>query len=247
MNSILITGCNRGLGLGLVKQLLVASKPTKYIFATCRNPDKAQELNELKTKHDNLHIFPLDVTNYESFDALVNQIDEIVKDEGLNVLLNNAGISPKSTRLNATKDSDLRDTFETNSVAPIMLTKAFIPLLKKASKFNESQPLGVKCATIVNMSSILGSIQENVQGGMYAYRMSKVALNMATKSMSHDLKKDRILCVAMHPGWVRTDLGGKNAPLDIETSCKSMLQTIQALDESKNGAFVQFDGKSLPW
>lgn len=116
-----------------------------------------------------------------------------------------------------------------------------------ASKFNESQPLGVKCATIVNMSSSLGSIQGNVQGGLYAYRMSKVALNMATKSMSHDLKNDRILCVAMHPGWVKTDMGGKNAPLDIASSCKSMVKTIQTLNESQNGAFIQFDGKSLPW
>lgn len=107
--------------------------------------------------------------------------------------------------------------------------------------------MGVQRATIVNMSSSLGSIQDNVQGGLYAYRMSKVALNMATKSMSVDLKKDHILCVAMHPGWVRTDMGGSHAPLQIDDSCKQMLQTIQALNESQNGTFIQFDGKSLPW
>lgn len=133
------------------------------------------------------------------------------------------------------------------SKIPLDFLQAFLPLLKKASKSNESQPMGVQRAAIVNMSSILGSIQDNEQGGLYAYRMSKVALNMATKSMSLDLKNDRILCVAMHPGWVRTDMGGSNATLDIESSCKQMVQTIQALNESHNGTFIQFDGKSLPW
>lgn len=97
------------------------------------------------------------------------------------------------------------------------------------------------------MSSILGSIEENAQGGLYAYRMSKVALNMATKSMSVDLKADHILCVAMHPGWVKTDMGGSNAPLDVETSCKEMVQTIFGLNESHNGTLIQYDGKHLPW
>lgn len=97
------------------------------------------------------------------------------------------------------------------------------------------------------MSSSLGSIHENAQGGLYAYRMSKVALNMATKSMSIDLKGDHILCVAMHPGWVKTDMGGSHAPLTVETSCKQMVDTILGLNEAHNGAFVQFDGKPLAW
>lgn len=127
------------------------------------------------------------------------------------------------------------------------IIKAFIPLLKKASDFNNSQPLGVQRATIVNMSSVLGSIQENVQGGLYAYRMSKVALNMSTKSMSIDLKNEKILCVAMHPGWVKTDMGGSHAPLTIDTSCTQMVETILGLNEAHNGAFIQYDGKQLPW
>lgn len=97
------------------------------------------------------------------------------------------------------------------------------------------------------MSSILGSIQNNEQGGLYAYRLSKSALNAATKSMSIDLKNEKILCVAMHPGWVKTDMGGSHAPMDIESSCKQMIQTIFKLNESNNGSFIQYDGKSLPW
>lgn len=97
------------------------------------------------------------------------------------------------------------------------------------------------------MSSILGSIEENKQGGMYAYRLSKSGLNAATKSMSIDLKGDKIICVALHPGWVKTDLGGSHAPLDVDGSCKQMIHTIFNLDESHNGTFIQYDGKNLPW
>ncbi|XP_055302593.1 C-factor-like [Sitodiplosis mosellana] len=247
MNSILITGCSRGLGLGLVKQLLELSDPINYIFATCRNPDGAQELNELKAKHGNLHVFALDVTDYASFDALVKQIDEIVKEEGLNVLINNAGIYPSVASLNSVVADDLRNILETNSIAPVMVTKAFIPLLQKASKFNDTKTMGVHRATIVNISSSVGSIENVRSGRSYAYRMSKAALNMATKTMSVDLKKDRILCIVMHPGWVQTDMGGLSAPLKIDDSCKQMVNTILALNESENGTFVQFNGKSLPW
>lgn len=97
------------------------------------------------------------------------------------------------------------------------------------------------------MSSLLGSIQDNAQGGLYAYRMSKVALNMATKSMSIDLKDDKILCVAMHPGWVKTDMGGSHAPLTVENSCKKMVETILGLNETHNGGFIQYDGKTMAW
>lgn len=107
--------------------------------------------------------------------------------------------------------------------------------------------MGVGRAAIINMSSILGSIEENKQGGMYAYRLSKTALNAATKSMSVDLKGDKICCVALHPGWVKTDLGGSHAPLEIDSSCNEMIQTMFNLNESHNGTFIQYDGKKLAW
>lgn len=122
-----------------------------------------------------------------------------------------------------------------------------MPLLKKASKSNSDLPLGVQRAAIINMSSILGSIEANVEGGLYAYRTSKCGLNAATKSMSIDLRDHQIMCVSMHPGWVRTDMGGSKAPLDIDSSCKQMIDTIKNLNASNNGGFVQFDGKPLKW
>lgn len=127
------------------------------------------------------------------------------------------------------------------------MNQACLPLLKKASAANESHGVGVTRAAVINMSSILGSIESNAIGGGYAYRMSKSALNAATKSMSIDLKKEKILCVAMHPGWVRTDMGQKSAPLDVETCTETMMRTLLEMDESNNGTFMQYDGQTLPW
>lgn len=97
------------------------------------------------------------------------------------------------------------------------------------------------------MSSILGSIASNVEGGLYAYRTAKCGLNAATKSMSIDLRDHKILCVSMHPGWVKTDMGGAKAPLDVEQSCKQMIDTLHKLNESHNGSFLQFNGSTLKW
>lgn len=124
--------------------------------------------------------------------------------------------------------------------------QAFIPLLKKASAFNSAQPMGVKRAAIVNMSSLMGSI-DDAGTGCYAYRMSKAALNMATKLMSNELKDDKIVSIVLHPGWVQTDMGGPNGTLDIDTSCGKMVQTIFGLNESSQGKFLQYDGKELRW
>lgn len=185
--------------------------------------------------------------NFDEYDKLVGKIAAVTKDDGLNVLFNNAGMATKSVRLAGTKAQDLIDTLQTNTVAPIMLTKACLPLLRTASQANDALGMGVQRAAIINMSSILGSIQLNVEGAMYAYRTSKSALNAATKSMSIDLHEQKILCVSLHPGWVRTDMGGGNAPLDVVTSTTQIVQTICKLNESHNGGFYQYDGGKLPW
>lgn len=247
MKSILITGCNRGLGLGLVKTFLNLPKPPKYVFATCRNIEQAVELKELGTQNHSLHILEIDLKNFDSYAKLVTDVSNVVKDDGLNVLINNAGIASKSTRLNFVQADSMIDNLTTNTVVPVMMAKAFAPLINKASKANESLPMSVNRAAIVNMSSILGSIEKNDSGGMYAYRTSKTGLNAATKSMSHDLKDNKVLCVSMHPGWVRTDMGGSKAPLDVETSTRTMVQTLLAMNEFNNGGFFEYDGKPLPW
>uniref|UniRef100_A0A1L8DCQ3 Putative short-chain dehydrogenase n=1 Tax=Nyssomyia neivai TaxID=330878 RepID=A0A1L8DCQ3_9DIPT len=248
MNSILITGCNRGLGLGLVKCLVRNAKDApKYLLATVRDAAKAEELQSLAKVHPNIHVLEIDLTDYDAYEGFAKKVGDIVKEDGINLLFNSAGYSTKSTRLHLTQHKDILDCFAINSVAPVMLAKAMLPHLRKAATVNAGKPIGPQRACVVNMSSVLGSISANESGGLYAYRMSKAALNMATKSMSVDMQGDNIMAVCLHPGWVRTDMGGSKAPLDAETSSSGMLDVIRGLTVEHNGRFFQYDGKELSW
>ncbi|XP_066980194.1 C-signal-like [Macrobrachium rosenbergii] len=245
--SVLVTGSNRGLGLELVKQLSASKDPPEFIIATCRTPDKAEELKNISTEHRNVHITQLDVSNESSYGGLVSHVQELVGCQGLNLLINNAGYSPKSTRINMVKWQQMSDTLLINTIAPVMLTKALLPLLSTAASDSALDTLSVKRAAIINMSSILGSIGANEQGGLYPYRASKAALNAVTKSLSLDLRRHNILVTSIHPGWVQTDMGGKNAPLTPEVSISEMIKTLYALSEKHNGGFFQYDGEALQW
>ncbi|XP_031843559.1 SDR family oxidoreductase sniffer [Nomia melanderi] len=248
MRSILITGCNRGLGLGLVKHLVNQPQPPQNIFATCRNVNKARELTELADISKNIHIIEIDLTDTEAYDKVVQVVSEKVGSDGLNVLFNNAGVSPKFTRLPLVKEEQLTETYFVNTVTPILLTKALLPLLKTAANnYEDKTKMNVNRSAIINMSSVLGSIADNTSGGFYPYRCSKAALNAATKSMSIDFKEDGILVACLHPGWVRTDMGGNNAPMDVDSSVKNILNTLSILTENHTGCFIQHDGKILPW
>jgi len=246
MCSVLVTGANRGIGLGLVKTLLAnQSFEVENVFATCRDKGKAKELMELK-RNPQLHVLEADLINHGSFFDLASQVSNIVKDKGLNILINNAGISSKFTRIGLVKSEDLLNHFKINTIGPIMLTQALLPLLKTASEINKSST-GVNKAVIVNISSILGSISKNDQGGFYPYRTSKSAINVATKSLSIDLKANGILAVSIHPGWVKTAMGGMKAPLEVEQSASGICSFLKNINESHNGGFYDFEGKVLPW
>lgn len=248
MRSILITGCNRGLGLGLVKHLVKQPQPPENIFATCRDVNKAKELTELAEKSKNIHVIEIDLTDTNSYDKLVQIVSEKVGNAGLNVLFNNAGVSSKFTRLGLVKEEQLTQTFLVNTVAPVLLTKAFVPLLKlAANNYEDKSKMNVSRSAVINMSSTLGSIADNQSGGFYPYRCSKAALNAATKSMSVDFKEDGILVISLHPGWVRTDMGGSSAPMDVDTSITNILTTLSSLNEKHTGCFIQHDGKEIPW
>lgn len=247
MKSVLITGCNRGLGLGVVKHLVTGTNPPKNVIATCRNLEKAKELREIAEQNKNIHVLQLDVKNTDTFDEFAKVVECIVGEDGLNVLFNSAGYSPKSTRIQFVKAEQIAETFAINTIGPIMLTKALIPSLQKASLTNKDKPLGSEKAAVINMTSILGSIALNDNGGLYAYRCSKAAVNMATKSLSIDLKKDGIVVTCVHPGWVKTDMGGGNAPMSVDSSCAGLVKFIANLNESHSGGFFQWDGKPLQW
>lgn len=247
MKSILITGCNRGLGLGLVRQFLKISHPPGCLIATCRDIQKAEELRKIAECHQNVHVLEIDLRDFDKYKEFSERVSSLVKDEGLNVLFNNAGMSPKFTRLNLVKPEQLMEAYVTNTMVPILLTKALCPLIKKAAKINACKPNGIEKAAIINMSSMLGSFELNTTGGLYPYRCSKVALNMATKSMSIDLKDDEIIVTSIHPGWVKTDLGGQNAPMDIDDSTSSIVKFLSTLKQEHTGGFYQWDGEPMLW
>ena len=133
--------------------------------------------------------------------------------------------------MQAVTPQDMRDAFETNCIAPLFLSRALLPLVQKAATKSGDAAMGVAKAAIIQMSTAVASIAENSGGGMYAYRCSKSALNMSMKSLSVDLTSTGILVMAMHPGWVLTEMGGPNAQITTETCCKTMIQTLAGLTD----------------
>ncbi|EDO41698.1 predicted protein [Nematostella vectensis] len=248
--NIFITGCNRGLGLEFVKQFLRSKNPPEHLIATCRSltAESASELKKLAAENQNLHLLELEVTDFQAIQRCAQQTREIVQDKGLHILMNNAGIVDPAGLLDVTEEQMIR-VFKANTVAPLQIVQAFLPLLKQGGKtasFQDQAPKFPK-ALIVQMSSKIASIQDNGTGGLYPYRASKSSLNIISKSMSVDLKGDGISVVMLHPGWVQTDMGGPNALTATEESVAGMMSVLANFDKSKNGMFIDFRGNIVPW
>ncbi|XP_030059507.1 uncharacterized protein LOC115470455 [Microcaecilia unicolor] len=250
--TVLITGCNRGIGLELVKQLLAKPNPPDLLFATCRSPGtpQCQELTNLAAKHPNLSVISLEATDPGSVAEAKKEVEKQLKGRGLNVLINNAGIMPEST-LESVDEKDLLNVYTVNVVGPVLVTKAFLPLLKKAAQVNPQAPMNWTRAVLINMSTIgssIAKVSENFSWmQVVSYRCSKAALNMLTCCQSLGYKKDSILCTAIHPGWVQTDLGGSEAPLSVEESVKGILKVLCNLTEKQNGILLDWEGNTIPW
>uniref|UniRef100_A0A1B6DNX6 Short-chain dehydrogenase n=1 Tax=Clastoptera arizonana TaxID=38151 RepID=A0A1B6DNX6_9HEMI len=253
MRSFLITGGNRGIGLEMVKQLLAhpTSSPD-ILIATCRNPTNAKVLQDLKKNDKRLHILELDVTNFDSYPVFVSKVSEIVGENGLTVFLSNAGMMiSRDGKLHEVVDAEMLLTqYKTNTIAPILLTKALLPLLKKSSTANNDKPLGINRAAVLLISSFLGSIGSNEGekvGGFWGYRESKAALNIAARTMTEEFKGDKIGVLMLHPGWVATDMGGEKALVQPKDSVEGLIKIFLELNDKINGAFIKFDGGNLPW
>ncbi|XP_058500501.1 C-signal [Solea solea] len=252
--SLLVTGASRGLGLQMVASLAGGGFSPGKIIATTRNPANAQKLQELAAKHPNIHILPLDVLSQESIEKCAEDVGRLVQDQGLNCLINNAGINVLANFDTVTAEK-MMENFHTNAVAPLMITKAFLPLLKKAASTGGaggSGSMSIQRAAVINLSSQLGSVELNwgeeaKAMSWYPYRTSKCALNMVSRSMALDLEPAGILCMAIHPGWVATDMGGAQAPLSPEESVLAMLSVIGGLTAKDHGSFLGMTGEVLPW
>ena len=227
--NIVVTGAGKGIGLELCIQLLEAGA---QVAATVRGA-MTPELTKLKeTMPDPLHILNLRVDDDRSAMGFGRELANSFK--WLDILINNAGVIGDTLQgLEEVSAETVLSTFNTNAVGPIRVTQAALPLLLKA-----------KSPKVVQISSLMGSIQDNGSGAYYAYRMSKAALNMFNRSLSRDYPG--ITCLTLHPGWVQTDMGGKQAPVQPKESVAGLLQVISSR-EAKSGDFRDFRGKELPW
>lgn len=220
----LVTGANRGIGLEYVKQLAARGET---VIAACRDPQNASELGKAGVR-----VVKLNVTDEES----CHQLAETLRGTAIDVLINNAGVSSTTNTLQAVTKAAMVEVLTVNTVSPLLVTKALLPNLKAG-----------KLKRIVNISSQLGSIASNTGGSSYGYRASKTALNQINRSLSHELVPDGFTCIAMHPGWVQTDMGGPKAPILPAQAVTSMLKTIDSLSIKNSGQFLNFDGSELAW
>jgi NAD(P)-dependent dehydrogenase (short-subunit alcohol dehydrogenase family) len=221
--NVLITGVSKGIGLALTTEAL--QKDYK-VFGVARLPEESNELLQLQKKFNSLHIIKLDLTDTQASETLRLKIQDCYN---IDILINNAGIYEKET----TKEAFMQ-SFEVNCYVPFMVTETVIPKLKLSKK-----PKGV------HITSMMGSITDNTSGGSYAYRSSKSALNMVHKCLSLD--HDWLTSIAIHPGWVKTGMGGDAAPLSPKASALGIWRVIEGTTNSESGCFKDYQGKLLPW
>lgn len=226
MTTVVITGANRGIGLSLVNHYLAKNY---QVHATYRSQSHASEL--FKLERPNLHCHQLDVTNYARYETLASQLPEI------DILINNAGYyGPKGYVFGETDIEEWRKALEINTIAPMKLVEALYPNLKRGS-----------LKKIACISSKMGSMGDNTSGGSYIYRSSKAALNSIVKSLSNDLASQDFTVLALHPGWVLTDMGGPNALINTDTSATGLIEVIDSATTDHSGEFINYDGSPLPW
>ncbi|GAA3911937.1 SDR family oxidoreductase [Luteimonas lutimaris] len=237
----LVTGANRGVGLEFVRQLLARGD---RVVATCRQPGRATALNALAGDHPGrLHVLPLDVAEPKSHAALAAELPLALGEDGrLDLLVNGAGVLHSGERFGKVSAAILEDSFRTNAAGPFLLTQALAPLLADARPEQ-----GRRGARVANLSSELGSIAGAGRFGTPSYCISKAAQNMASVLLAHALRERGIVVVALHPGWVQTDMGGPDATVPAADSVRGLLDVIDGLAPEDSGSFRDWQGEALPW
>jgi NAD(P)-dependent dehydrogenase (short-subunit alcohol dehydrogenase family) len=228
--TILITGANRGIGLELTEQF---AEDGWQVLACCRNPAEAGQLQALAERDLAIEIHALDVTNYEQMATLADQLGN----RPIDILLSNAGIyGSKGTGFGEVDAQEWRQVLEVNTIAPLMLVQTFVEQVAASQQ---------KLVAVI--SSKVGSIADNSSGGSYIYRSSKTAVNQVVKSLSIDLADRGISVISLHPGWVKTDMGGPNAEISTEESVSGLKSILQSAGPEQSGQFIEFNGSSIPW
>lgn len=228
---ILITGANRGIGLELVKQYL--SKGGWVVHAACRTPEKAEQLLELQKQNpEQLVVQQLDVSSKESIDALVQSLQGQIID----CLINGAGVyTDKFQTLWDLDYNQWADTFAINTMAPLRVSTALMPNLEKAPT-----------PKIITLSSQMGSMLRPRPGSV-AYRSSKAAVNKVMQVLAEEVKAHGVIVCPMHPGWVRTDMGGEDGDISTSESASGIISVIDGLTIEQTGQFFKWNGEQHPW
>lgn len=230
MQTVLITGASRGIGLEFCKQYLADHC---QVYACCRHPEKAIALHDLKSKHgEKLHILSLDITIETSISALANELHQ----QPIDILINNAGMYEIDIATDHLHQSTWQLFFTTNTIGHYLLTQTLLPNVTAS-----------ETKKIINISSNMGSINLDNNGINVPYRASKAALNAVTKSLSVLHHKENIIFIAMHPGWVRTDMGGPRGNLSVEVSVTLLRQQIDKTTMEDTGKYLSYAGEELPW
>ncbi|HQN65656.1 MAG TPA: SDR family oxidoreductase [Methylophilus sp.] len=225
-HTVLITGANRGLGLEFAKQYALDGW---YVLACGRTPSLA--LRQLAEAHSDIELFDLDVGDFAAIDLLAARLHQ----QAIDVLICNAGVYPPSHF--GTVDYDAwAHAFKVNCMATLKMAEAFAPHISRSQQ-----------RKLVTITSKMGSIDDNTSGSEYIYRTSKTALNMVMKSLSIDLKPYGIAVAALHPGWVRTDMGGPHGLIDPPQSVAGLRRVIANLELGNTGRFIAYDGKEIAW
>jgi NAD(P)-dependent dehydrogenase (short-subunit alcohol dehydrogenase family) len=202
MPTVLITGANRGIGLEFACQY---AGDGWRVIATCRDPAKAGELSALG---GDIEVHRLDVTDQARIQALAKSL----KRSAVDLLLSSAGVyGPRPTQLGGVDYQSWMEVLHVNAMSPLKLCECFVDHVARSD-----------LKRIVAVSSKMGSIADNTSGGSYIYRSSKTALNVVMKSLSVDLASRRVIVAVLHPGWVRTDMGGPSALIEVKTSVTGM-------------------------
>jgi NAD(P)-dependent dehydrogenase (short-subunit alcohol dehydrogenase family) len=226
----LVTGANRGLGLEFVRQLLARGD---HVVATCRHPGKATALNPLAGEFPGrLHVLPLDVADPKSIAELARELPLVC--ETLDLLVNSAGVLHSGERFGSLTPANLDDSFRTNARGPLLLAQALAPMLADGAR-------------VADITSELGSIASLARFGTPSYNISKAAQNMVTALLAKALATRGIIVLALHPGWVQTDMGGSGASLAPAQSVQGLLQVIDGATLQSSGQFLDWQGNALSW
>ena len=230
----LVTGANRGLGLEWVGQLLARGD---RVIATCRHPGQATALNALAGAHPgHLHVLPLDVADPRAIAEVVRELPLLREDADarIDLLVNGAGVLHSGERFGAVSAGNLDDSFRTNAMGPFLLTQALAPRLADG-------------ACVANITSQLGSIANLTRFGTPTYAISKAAQNMSTALLAAVLRERGIIVLALHPGWVQTDMGGAQAAITAAQSVSGLLRVVDRARLADSGTFQDWQGNALPW